>query len=167
VAREVVAPGSEGLAAVRRRFGDEIVRSDGSLDRAALRQRVFASDAERRDLEAILHPRIVARMQSAAQSVQEPYCILVIPLLVEKGLEHLVDRVLVVDAPVEVQRRRAAARDGTSTQEIARIIAAQASREERLARADDVIHNPDDDPSALRAQVLDAHHRYLALAGAA
>jgi len=163
VAREVVEPGTEGLKAVRERFGDDVVQADGGLNRAALRRRIFADEGERRALEGLLHPRIIARMRAWAQPLRAPYCIMVIPLLVESRLGHLVDRILVVDAPVEEQRRRAAVRDTAEAGDIDRVIAAQASRAERLAQADDVVRN-DGDLNALREQVLALHQRYLDLA---
>ena len=163
IAREVVAPGSEGLAAVIDAFGQGVVAADGALDRAALRRRVFADSEQRRRLEAILHPRIRAEVRHRIEGLDTPYCVVVIPLLVEGGGDDVAGRVLVVDAPDALRRRRVAARDGADAAEIDRIFAAQASREERLAVADEVIVN-DGELGALEVAVERLHRRYLELA---
>ncbi len=163
IAREVVAPGSPALAAIVDRFGPQVLRADGTLNRAELRERVFHDPAQRSALEAILHPRILKDMQRRAAQLEAPYCLFMIPLLVESGQTRQVDRVLVVDAPLALQRRRAQERDGLSPQTIDAILAAQAQRSTRLAAADDVLRN-DADLDALRAGVAALHTRYLALA---
>ena len=164
IAREVVAPGSEGLAAVVEAFGDGVLGDQGGLDRAALRTRVFADPAERRRLEAILHPLIRAEARRRVDALETPYCIVVIPLLVEGGGSELARRVLVVDAPDELRRRRVGARDGLDDETIGRIFAAQVSREERLRWADDVIVN-DGSVERLDAEVERLHRDYLERAG--
>lgn len=166
LAREVVAPGSDGLAAVRARFGDDVLAADGSLDRRALRARVFADPAARRDLEAITHPRIRALMEARAATAGGPYQIMVIPLLVESGRRSAVDRVLVVDCPESLQLERLLARDGGSRAQAEAILAAQASRAQRLAVADDVIVNAGE-PKAMAAEVAALHQRYLDLSAGA
>lgn len=164
IAREVVAPGSPGLAAIRARFGDSALLPDGQLDRRALRAQVFADPSARRDLEAITHPRIRQRMAELAASAGGPYQIHAIPLLVEGGTRRPgIDRVLVIDCPEEVQVARVMARDGVDEAAARAVLAAQASRAQRLAAADDVIVN-DRGLEALREAVTALHQRYLGLA---
>ncbi len=142
LAREVVAPGTPGLAAVVDRFGPELVGSDGALDRAALGRLVFADASARRDLEAIVHPLV--REAAAAQASAAPpdaVVVQVIPLLVETGQQAAFDLVVVVDVGPAVQLSRVIARGGVDEAEAARRIAAQATRAERLAVADVVIDN--------------------------
>ncbi|MCB1624308.1 MAG: dephospho-CoA kinase [Pseudomonadales bacterium] len=163
LAREVVAPGTAGLRAIVEHFDASVLNSDGSLDRAALRARVFADPQERRWLEALTHPAIRALMEMRAAAAGGPYQIIAIPLLAETGRDDRVDRVLVVDCDPALQIARLQARDGSTLQEASRILAAQASREQRLAIADDVITN-DGGIARLRDQVEVLHRRYLALA---
>jgi dephospho-CoA kinase len=163
IAREVVAPGTPGLAEVRARFGEQVLRADGSLDRRALRRLVFADPAARRDLEAIVHPLIRAATAERSAAAGGPYQINVIPLLVESGRRAKIDRVLVVDCPEELQIERVMQRDQVTEAETRAILAAQVSRRERLAAADDVIVN-DGDAAALQAQVDALHAKYLHLA---
>jgi len=164
LAREVVAPGSPGLAAVRAAFGEEVIGADGSLDRARLRARIFADASDRARLEGLLHPRIRELARARVAAARGPYVLLVVPLLLEReGYRDLIDRVLVVDAPEEAQLARVEARDGCSRAEAERILAAQLGRRERLARADDVLTN-DGPREALAAAVAALHRRYLGLA---
>lgn len=163
-ARAVVEPGSEALIEVARIFGADALDSEGRLDRAAMRQRVFADPSARATLEGILHPRIRTWLRDAVAADRGPYCLLSIPLLVENRAHYTwVNRVLVVDAPEALRIERLTRRDGIDAVLAAKMIAAQASREERLAIADDVIVN-DGDETALDAKVaaLDAHYRELA-----
>ena len=162
LAREVVAPGSDGLAAIRARFGDGVLAVDGTLDRRALRALVFADPDARRDLEAITHPRIRALVEARSAAAGGPYQLIVIPLLVESGRRTTVDRVLVVDCPESLQLERLLRRDGGSREQAEAILAAQASRAQRLAAADDVIVNARD-PQAVETAVHALHRRYLAL----
>lgn len=166
IAREVVRPGEAGLEAIRRRFGEAVLQRDGSLDRAALRHRVFQDPEDRRALEAILHPEIRRRMFERAHRCGEPYCLLAIPLLVEGPSRTRVDRIVVVDVPEPVQRQRLALRDGASPEEIDRILASQTTRAARLAVADHVIDNTND-RAALRARVAELHRALLEEAAAA
>lgn len=166
LAREVVAPGTEGLAEVVTAFGEGVLDESGSLDRRRLRERVFASDAALARLEAITHARIEALARERLAGARGPYAILVVPLLLEKGWQRLVDRVLVVDAPVAAQRQRLMQRDGIDTAGADAILARQAGRAERLAAADDVLDNSGD-REALAAAVGRLDERYRALAGAA
>jgi dephospho-CoA kinase len=143
-ARAVVEPGTEGLAAVVAHFGPEVLAADGRLDRAALRARVFGDAGQRKALEALLHPRIRAWMLARAEAAPTPYVVLDIPLLAEGGGRAtwpMLDRIVVVDVPVAVQRARLMARDGVDAALAERMIAAQATRAQRLALADDVIVN--------------------------
>ncbi|MGH8265507.1 MAG: dephospho-CoA kinase [Steroidobacteraceae bacterium] len=163
IARQVVEPNTPGLAAVAATFGPSVLGPDGRLDRRRLRAVVFHNAAERRRLEEILHPRIRVRMNELSAESGGPYQILVIPLLVETGLKPSVDRVLVVDCPPAVQIERLMRRDGSTEQEARSMLAAQTSRNERLAQADDVIANDSDVAAlALRARELDARYRELA-----
>jgi dephospho-CoA kinase len=165
IARDLTAPGGAALAQIRAAFGDGVMQVDGTLDRAALRRRVFADSAARRQLEAILHPRIRQAVEEALATLTAPYALIVIPLLVEAGgYRDLLDRVLVVDCPEDVQIARVMARNGFTRDEVAAILAAQAGRAERLAAADDVIVNTGS-PEGLRAEVAALHRRYQALCG--
>jgi dephospho-CoA kinase len=162
-ARAVVEPGSDALADVAREFGADALDAGGRLDRAAMRQRVFADPGARTRLEGILHPRIRTWLRDAAEADTGPYCILSIPLLVENRAHYgWVDRVLVVDAPEDLRIARLTQRDGIDEALARTMIAAQASREARLAIADDVIENAGDE-AALAVQVQRMHHRYVAL----
>lgn len=166
LARELVEPGQPAWQAICTRFEavlPGLLRPDGQLDRALLRAHVFAQPTERQALEAILHPRIRAEVTRRVAQLQASYVLIVIPLLFEAGQADLVDRVLVVDVPEAVQRARVLARDRLAESELAAILAAQLTRAQRLARADDVIDNAGD-PAALPAQVDTLHRRYLALA---
>ena len=165
VAREVVAPGTALLAAVLARFGPGVRNADGSLNRRALRDLVFQHAADRRDLEALLHPAIRTRTEERARSITDPYFIVVIPLLVESGTAAQYDRVLLVDCAEAAQRQRLAARDSADAAQSAAALDAQSSRAARRAIANDVILN-DGAPAALRPQVQLLHEKYLHLAGA-
>lgn len=155
-AREVVAAGSPGLKQIVRHFGDGVLLADGSLDRPALRERIFASPQERQALEAITHPAIRQRLREVCEAATSPYAIAAIPLLAEAGGRKKypwLSRILVVDAPVAVQHARLMLRDGVTAELADRMIAAQASQEARLALADDVVVN-DGHPQALEAEVV-------------
>ncbi|HEY8682941.1 MAG TPA: dephospho-CoA kinase [Rhodanobacter sp.] len=163
-AREVIEPGTAGLAAIVEAFGADVLDDSGRLDRRAMRQRVFADSSARQALEAIIHPRIRQWLRERALADRGPYCLLAIPLLAE-NIEHYrwVDRVLLVDAPESVQMARLMARDGIDETLARKMLAQQASRAERLALADDVIEN-DGDETALDTAVAALHQRYLELA---
>lgn len=160
VAREVVAVGEPALEDIVAAFGRELLRPDGSLDRQALRARVFASPAERHRLESIVHPRIRQRTLELAAATSGPYLVIVVPLLVESGFDRVVDEVVVVDCPEAEQRRRLIGRDGDDPEQAERMMAAQVGREARLAAADVVIDNGGS-LEATRAQVAALHQRYL------
>lgn len=163
IARDVVEPGQPPLERLVERFGPGILTADGHLDRPALRNIVFSDPKARADLEALTHPAIGAAMEAQSAAAGGPYQILVIPLLVEKNLASHVDRVLVVDCDEELQIRRLRERDGSTPEQVAAILKAQAPRAARLKAADDVIRN-DADLSAVRDQVTALHARYLELA---
>jgi dephospho-CoA kinase len=165
-AREVVAPGSEGLQAIVAAFGAEALDAEGRLDRAAMRRRVFADDQARLTLESITHPRVRQWLREHALADRGPYCLLAIPLLAE-NIEHYrwVDRVLVVDAPDDVRLGRLMRRDHIDAELAQRMLDRQASRAQRLAIADDVIDNSADE-AALGPAVERLHEKYLGLAGA-
>ena len=164
LAREVLAPGTPGLAAVAERFGPTVIDASGALERRALRERIFADPSARRALEAITHPRIRARVDERLAGLRAPYAIVVVPLLVESGWTERYDRILVVDAPRETQLERLMARDAVTRHQAERSLAAQASRERRLAAADDVIINTVT-ADQLDARVAALHRQYCALAG--
>lgn len=166
LAREVVAPGEPLLGQIAARFGAGVLAADGSLDRTALRAIVFSDAAARADLEQLTHPAIRARLEALSTVLGGPYQLLVIPLLVETGGRTPVDRVLVVDCSEALQIRRLQARDGTTLEQARQILAAQATREARLAMANDVIVN-EGDLGAVRDRVADLHATYLKLAGQA
>ncbi len=166
VARDVVAPGTQGLAEVVREFGADVLDADGALDRRAMRERIFADDRARRRLEAVVHPLIRKGMRAGAEAARSPYVVLAIPLFVESGAYDWVDRVLVIDVSREIQLRRLTARDGVTLALAESMLAVQALREQRLAVADDVIDNSGDIAS-LDGAVAELHRRYLELAAQA
>jgi dephospho-CoA kinase len=165
IAREVVRPGQPALQEIRETFGSGVITADGTLDRAAMRAIVFGNNEARRRLESILHPRIGAATREQAETAGGNYQVIVVPLLVGSSLRAFVDRVLVVDCDEETQLARLLERDAESEAQARRILAAQASRDERLAIADDVISN-DGDLGETREQVLALHLRYLREAAA-
>ena len=170
IAHELTAAGGAGIAAIRAAFGGDVLTAEGALDRVAMRRIVFADPAARVRLEAILHPLIRAESETRCRHAEAdfPYVVLVVPLLVESdGYRQRVDRVCVVDCPEEIQIARVMARSGLSRTDVEAILAAQASRAQRLAAADDVIDNAAG-LEALAAQVvaLDAKYRELAKIGA-
>ena len=160
--RAVLAPDQPALAAIAERFGAELLNPDGSLDRAALRARVFADAAARRWLEALTHPLIGAWLREQLQASCSPYSLLVNPILIESGQSRACGRVLVVDVPEAVQLARTMTRDGNSEQQVRAIMAAQADRQRRLATADDVIVN-DRELTHLDREVQRLHATYLEL----
>jgi dephospho-CoA kinase len=165
LAREVVAPGTALLGEIAGHFGQEILAADGSLDRRALRDRVFQDAAERLWLEQRTHPAIRALTAERTQAAQGPYCMVAIPLLVETGGKERFQRVLVVDCEPDLQVARLMARDGITRAAAERMLAAQVPRAARLSVADDVIRN-DGDLASLRSQVEKLHREYIAAAQA-
>lgn len=166
-ARAVVEPGQPALAAVVARFGQDCLGPDGRLDRARMRERVFADPSARADLEALLHPPIRAWLRQACEAAPGPYVVVAIPLLAEGGGRAAypwLDRIVVVDVPEAVQLARLQRRDGVDAGLAARMVAAQASRLQRLAIADDVLAN-DGPLDALQASVARLDSRYRARGG--
>ncbi len=163
ISREVVQIGQPALHEIQERFGNQVIDAAGNLDRRALRGIVFADEQARMDLEAILHPRIGAETRRQADAATGPYQIIVVPLLVGSPLLGFVDRVLVVDCDEDLQVQRLLARDTETVEQARRILAAQASREARLAIADDVIVN-DTSLDHTRYQVRELHERYRRMA---
>jgi dephospho-CoA kinase len=163
-ARQLVAPGSAAIGEIAAAFGRSVLEPDGSLDRGAMREIVFGDDAQRRKLEAILHPRVREALLDSVRRCREPYCVLVIPLLAESYDSYrFVDRVLVVDASPATQLARLMTRDSASAEQATRMMAAQASRDRRLAIADDVIDN-DGAARNLDSPLQRLHQMYLRLA---
>jgi len=165
LAREVVEPGSAGLVALAERFGPAAITDAGELDRIWLRKRIFASDADRQAVDSILHPLIRERAEAAIEAAGQAehfYAVYAVPLLVETGQSDRFDRILIVDVPLSLQLERLLARDGNDEAQARSILAAQASREERLAIADDVIDNTGSVADTHR-QVDALHERYRAL----
>jgi dephospho-CoA kinase len=163
VAREVQAPGTALLERIFQRFGADLKQSDGSLNRAELRRRIFADAQLRRELELLVQPAIRARSEELSAQAIGPYLLYVIPLLVETNSASRFDRVLVVDCPEQVQLQRLQARDGCDLQQAHAMLATQASRAQRLAVADDVLLN-DGMEAALESGVAALHTKYCSLA---
>ena len=163
IARTVVEPGQPALEEIQQAFGNDVLNDDGSLDRAVMRQLIFADDDARQQLEAILHPRIGQETLRQADAAQGAYIIIVVPLLANSALRHSVDRILVIDCDETTQIERLLARDAESEEQAKRILAAQASRSERLAMADDVIEN-DSTIEQVASAVSAINDRYIALA---
>jgi dephospho-CoA kinase len=163
IAREIVAPGLPAYDDIVRAFGEDILDDNRRINRERLRSRIFDNAQERKRLEMILHPRIRAEMQTQAERVHAPYCLIVIPLLVETGQQDLFDRVLLIDADEDRQIQRVMQRNGLPEAEVRKILASQASRADRLQRAQDVIEN-NADLAHLAAEVGRLHRYYLTLA---
>jgi dephospho-CoA kinase len=163
VAREVVQPGQPALDEIRQQFGDTIIGDDGAMNRSAMREIVFSDDDKRRQLEAILHPKIRQESFAQVERAEGPYVIVVVPLLYESPMRERMDRILVVDCSEETQLARLMARDNESAERGRRIMATQATREERLSIADDIIDN-DGAPEATRENARALHQKYLQLA---
>ncbi len=160
VAREVVEPNTFGLNAIIEKCGKEILPEDGTLNRAKLRDAIFSQPKLKTWLNNLLHPLIREKMQQDINQSQSPYCLLVVPLMVENNLQTMTHRLLVVDVDEQVQIERTQQRDNVSIEQIKNILASQASREQRLDAADDVITNNGDN-KALVSQVEQLHLQYL------
>ncbi|MEA9391796.1 dephospho-CoA kinase [Acerihabitans sp. TG2] len=166
IARQVVEPGSEALRAIHARFGDNILLPDGMLNRPLLRRRIFSSPQDKVWLNALLHPLIQHGTRQRIANATGDYVLWVVPLLLENHLQSQADRVLVVDVEPEVQIARTLRRDGIDREQIENILAAQATREQRLACADDIIDNSGR-PNAITANVAKLHRHYIQLATSA
>ena len=163
IARQVVEPGTPALHAIVERFGVGILLADGNLNRRLLREHIFANEAEKSWLNALLHPLIQRETQRQMQQATSPYVLWVVPLLVENKLWHKADRVLVVDVTLQTQLLRTVQRDNVSEAHARQILAAQATRAQRLAVADDIIDN-NGTPEAIALDVARLHASYLELA---
>jgi dephospho-CoA kinase len=163
IARDLVQPGQPALDEIRSAFGDEVFDSGGRLDRKSMRQLVFSDASRRKILESILHPKIREETVARSEAADGPYQIIVVPLLVGSPLQQYMDRILVVDCDESTQLARLLERDAENEQQARRIVAAQASRSDRLAIADEVISN-DGNLDATRTQVDALHSRYLTMA---
>jgi dephospho-CoA kinase len=162
IAHRLVEKGRPALTQIRQVFDASVLNQDGSLNRKALREMVFTDPEQKQKLEAILHPLIYRSLQIELAQINAPYCIISIPLLFETRMTSLVDRVLVVDCPVEAQIERVRKRDNLSVERIQSIINTQVSRADRKARADDLIDNSDAD-YRLAEQVKKLHNFYLSI----
>lgn len=162
IAHQLVAVGQPALLEIAKTFGTAILNADGSLNRAQLRELVYADPQQKQRLEAILHPLVYQTLQTQSEQQDARYCILCIPLLFETNMTHFVDRILVVDCPVEVQIERVQKRDQLTLARIESILASQVSREFRLAHGHDLINNAGAD-SALAEQVKKLHNFYLSI----
>lgn len=165
LAREVVEPGQPALQAIVERFGHDVLDAEGRLDRRRMRERIFQNPAEKQALEAIVHPAIRVAQQARTATLSGPYQLHVVPLLADTRSQSLYDRVLVVDCPRETQLARLLRRDGITQQLAEQMLAAQATREQRLAIANDVLVN-NGAITELPGKVAPLHQHYLALAAA-
>ncbi len=163
IARNLVTPGSQALSKIVATFGPGIIAQNGELDRGKLRSIIFADDVLREKLNAILHPRVQREIREQIKHLNTPYCIVMIPLLVENSLYRLVDRVLVIDTSERIQLRRTAERDNVPVQDVQAIINIQANRKTRRDRADDIIENISS-IDALQQQVNVLHQKFLDIA---
>ncbi|WP_312345635.1 dephospho-CoA kinase [Leclercia sp.] len=163
LARQVVEPGTPALRAIADHFGSDIIEPDGTLNRRMLRERIFTHPEEKAWLNALLHPLIQQETQKQIAHATSPYVLWVVPLLVENNLHDKADRVLVVDVSPATQIQRTIARDNVGREHAEQILAAQATREARLAVADDVIDN-NGSPDAIASDVARLHQQYLAQA---
>lgn len=163
IARQVVEPGQTALQQITQIFGNELIDAEGKLKRQQLSQIIFDSEEKRRQLETILHPLIREETERQLAKLETPYCVVVIPLLLESDQRSLVNRILVVDAPEDIQIARTMQRDGISASQAEKILASQVDRQSRLNAADDIINNSGE-LEALRHQVnkLDQMYRVLA-----
>ena len=166
IARQVVEPGTTALQAIAAHFGSQMLNDDGTLNRRALREKIFAHPEDKTWLNGLLHPLIQQETRRQMLAASSPYLLWVVPLLVENRLAANADRVLVVDVPKETQIARTMLRDRVSREHAEHILAAQATREQRLAVADDIIENMGP-PDAIASDVARLHEKYLMLASQA
>ena len=166
IARELTQAGQPALSSITQIFGADILNVQGELDRTLLRQQVFAHPEQRQQLEAILHPLIKQTIAARLTHLNAPYVIIAVPLLIESQWTDLVDRVLVIDTPIELQIQRSTQRDANNEGQVRAIIRSQADRRTRSAAADDIILN-DSDLTKLHDQVEQLHRRYRKLAATA
>ena len=162
IAVKAVEPGMPALQSIIDEFGVKIITKDGYLNRKKLRDRIFKNESDRRKLESVLHPVIYKEIERQTKSINSAYCIISIPLLLETGPSDIIDRILVIDIPKELQLSRASARDNASLKNIETIIHSQISRDDRLAAADDIINN-EGDIENLRRQIYDLYEFYKSI----
>ncbi len=162
IAVKAIKPGMPALQSIIDEFGVKIITKDGYLNRKELRDRIFKNESDRRKLESILHPVIYKEIARQTKGINSAYCIISIPLLLETGTSDIIDRILVIDIPKELQLSRASARDNASLKNIETIIHSQISRDDRLAAADDIINN-EGDIENLRRQIYDLYEFYKSI----
>ena len=162
IAHSLVKPGMPALQAIISEFGEEIVTRDGCLDRKKLRNQIFTNETDRKKLENILHPAIYNEIAHETEGIRSKYCIIALPLLLETDASKIIDRILIIDAPRELQLSRASIRDDVSTSDIEAIMHSQISSNDRLAAADDIVNN-DGDIDNLRRQICDLHRFYSSI----
>lgn len=162
LAHELTKPDKKYFNQIITHFGPSYRLSNGTLNRQLLKKTIFENEIERAWLEKILHPPIIQTMQQAIESAQSKYCIVVVPLLLEKNLQHLFDRILVIDASPEMQRERLQQREKMPLSLLEKILKIQCQRHTRLTAANDIIHN-EGDLGALKQQIISLHHHYLSL----
>ncbi|OAH96719.1 dephospho-CoA kinase [Methylomonas methanica] len=163
IARQLVAPGQPALSLIVKSFGSQMLNQDGSLNRAKLRNAVFTDADKKRELDGIMHPLVYAQIAAEVNALTAEYCVIAVPLLLESKNPYAVDRVLLIDCPVDVQIARVIARDKLTRQQVQAIIDSQMSRPERLSKAHDVIENVAG-PEQLAEQVKRLHNSYILLA---
>ncbi|MBW4966879.1 dephospho-CoA kinase [Pseudoalteromonas sp. CR1] len=163
IARQVVKPKSDGLNAIVSKFGQGILLSDGTLNRSALRERIFTNNADKEWLNTLLHPLIRNKIYNDITTAKSAYVVLVAPLLFENGLDKLCNRTLLIDIPQSVQIKRTASRDNVSVEQVKAIIAAQMPREDKQKKADDILNN-DRSLTDVNHDLLELHKSYLHMA---
>lgn len=162
IAHELTAINTPCANKIIMHFGNKVLNKDGTLNRKYLRKIIYQDPKQKKWLEGLLHPIIYAQMRTRIKKVKSPYCVLVIPLLFETHAKNIVDRVLVIDSPEELQIERTLKREQISKTELKKIFSAQISRTKRLAQADDIIYN-DKSLHSLKRQVQKLHKKYLAM----
>ncbi|MEI8571137.1 dephospho-CoA kinase [Methylomonas sp. LW13] len=163
IARQLVEPGQPVLSLIAKSFGQQMLNQDGSLNRARLRDAVFTDADKKRELDGIMHPLVYGKIAEDVRELTADYCIIAVPLLLESKNPYVVDRVLLIDCPVDLQIARVTARDKLTRQQVQAIIDSQMSRPERLSKADDVIENIAG-PEQLAEQIKRLHNSYTLLA---
>jgi len=162
IAHSLVKPGMPAFKEIIKMFGNEVISSDGTLDRKIIRNSIFANQIDRKKLEDLLHPAVYREIAVQVETINSKYCIISIPLLLETDASKTVDRILVIDAPRELQLERALNRDKTNKSDIDAIIDSQISRKDRLSAADDIVDNKGDIDN-LRKRIRDLHEFYLSI----
>ena len=160
IAQQLVKPGKPALSAITKHFGKEVLMPSGMLNRNLLKEIIFTDSEQKKNLETILHPLVYSEIKSQISQLTSPYTIISIPLLIETGMENFVDRILVIDCSTEIQFVRVKKRDQLSDARINSIITSQASREQRISAANDIIDNSNG-TQALAEQVKKLHNLYM------